>query len=416
MTASTPLLPPAQSAFSTGNLQPPAPARSTVATLRLRALATTVAIVGFAALAIAASLISASATGSVESNTAPSLVGIQDLFASVAESNSAATGAFLSASEGSENRLQRSLYLDALARATGNAEQVASLVGDNEASHVALREILESLTEYSGQIEAARLASEVGDPRAVPQLRDALVRTQAEVASSVDTVTAEMQAQLDDRSSGGRSLTLAAIAAGVVSLIVLLVIQRELYSRTKRLLNPPLILGTLLILLATTLLISSATVREVAVNNALDGGYDSITTTAQIQRAAYALQSESNLALLGNETGDVGTLEARVQLGIEDAVAQADSVRETAAASQLRTRWERYVATSSSDADLQFSSFNGLNTSIESVLSDNKAQFTSGIESAADAVRNLVFYVLGASALALLASLYGIQLRLREYS
>ena len=385
--------------------------------LRTRAGLIALLILAFAVVGTIAGLVSRNATESARTNTAPSLVAVQDLFASVAESNTAATGAFLSAiGEGEENRVQRNLYEDALRRASDQTEQVASLVGDNKVSHDALKEISASLTSYSGQIEAARLAVDVGEPNAEGRLRNALVQTQSNVDSSVQTIAAQMQSQLDVRSEDGRTLTFLAVALGVLCLIALALVQIYLFRSTNRILNLPLIVGTVLILATTIALARSALVRQAAVDNALDGGYQSITTTAEIQRAAYALQSESNLILLGTSTADLAQLEAEVELGIIQAKADADSPREQAAAAELESRWARYLATPQGDPNLQFANFNGLNTSIESVLSDNTAQFNQGVASAADATRNTPIYVVVGSVLALLACLYGLQLRLREYS
>lgn len=390
---------------------------STVKSLRMRAALLTLLIIAFAIAGSVAGWVSRSATAAAKSNTAPSLVGVQDLFASVAESNTAATAAFLSAvPSGEENRLQRNLYEDALRRASDSAEDVSSLVGDDAASHAALKDISARLNEYSGEIEAARLAAQLEQPNAEAGLRNALVRTQTEIDGSVQLISTQLQSQLDERSGEGRTLTIIAIVLGVLCLVALAAVQVFLFESTNRVFNLPLLLGTILILLTTIALVRGALVRQAAIDNALEGGYNSITNTAEIQRAAYALQSESNLRLLGTSSADLEELEVAVDMGIIRATGNADSVREQAAATELQARWNRYLATPADDPNLKFANFNGLNTSIESVLSDNTAQFNAGVDSAADAVQNAGIYVLVGSILALMASLYGLQLRLREYS
>ncbi len=421
MTASAPTIPttrlppPPSSKTEAGSSE--TPVGSTVRALRVRAAALTLFIVAFAVVGTVAGLVSRNATAAARANTAPSLVGVQDVFASVAESNTAATAAFLSATDGGEeNRIQRNLYEDALRRASDRTEDVSSLVGDDSLSHSALKEISASLNSYSGQIESARLAVRLEQPGAENTLRNTLVETQATVDNSVQLISAQLQDQLDTRSGEGRTLTIIAIALGVLCLILLALVQLFLFKSTNRIFNLPLLIGTVLILVTTVMLVRGALVRQAAIDNALDGGYNSITATAEIQRAAYALQSESNLALLGTSTGNIDDLEAAVDLGIITAVENADSLREQAAASELESRWERYLNTPANDPNQKFANFNGLNTSIESVLSDNTTQFNEGVDSAATAVANTGLYVLIGSILALMASLYGLQLRLREYS
>lgn len=96
----------------------------------------------------------------------------------------------------------------------------------------------------------------------------------------------------------------------------------------------------------------------------------------------------------------------------------------------MLVRWDRYLETSQSirtalEADPVAATalavtagnadFNGFNTSVESVLSDNRSQVTAGL---ADARNHLDWLRLGAvllPALTALAALWGFQLRIREY-
>lgn len=390
---------------------------STVRGLQMRAMSLAALIGAFAIVGTIAGLISRNATEAAQANTAPSLVVVQDLLASVAESSTAATGAFLSSvGTGAEDRVQRNLYEDALRRASDQTEQVASLVGDNETSHQALRDIAAALIRYSGEIESARLAAQLGDASAELRLRNTLVQTQAVVDASVRTVTAELQRQLDERSAEGRTLTLVAVGLGAVCVLGLVAVQWHLFQTTNRVLNLGLLAATALIFATSLILLRGTLVRQAAIDNALSGGFNSITTTAEIQRSAYAVQSEKNLTLLGTTASSISELETAVEVGIAQALEDADSPRELAAATELELRWNRYLQTSERDVNLQFSNFNGLNTSIESVLSDNRGQFNSGVASAASAVANAGAYVVVVSVLGLLAGLYGLQLRLREYS
>lgn len=397
---------------------------------RVGAVVTVIAIALFAALATIAALVSRSSSNTIETSTAPSLIGVQDLSASVAEANAAATAVFLSGSTGEEDRGRRNLYLDALRRSAEQTEEVAGLV-DSVASHDALKAISVALTDYSGQIEASRLANQLDQPNAANQLRAALDLTQSDIGGSVATITARGQNELDDEASSGDGLMIVALLAGLLALLVLIWLQLGTYHRSNRVFNVALV-GATLAIIATLVLISTTWVtRNTALDNAQTGGYDSIASTSRLQASVFAMQSELSLRLLGAETREVTDLIAEIDADVTSIGDNADSIREQAAATELSTRWIRYRTTAEEiialaevgrdgDAVSGFqgqglSTFNGLNTSIESVLSDNRTQFTNGVADAADAAGSLPIYTVILPVLAALATIYGVQRRLGDY-
>jgi hypothetical protein len=389
----------------------------------------------FAVVGSIASLVMRSASETTADNTAPALIGIQDLFASVAEANAAATAAFLSTSAtGTEDRVNRNLYQDAIRRASGQSEEVSAIIGSNNDAHEALKDIAISLNVYSGQIEAARVANNNDLPGADRQLRDALEIVQADVAASVNTVNERGQAQLETERTTGNLLTAAAIAIGVVTLLALLWVQVGLLKRTNRILNPLLVIATLLVTTVVGYLVVGPAARALALDSAAEGGYDAIATTSEIQTTAFSLQSELSLKILDSANGitrsgtDLEPMFAEVSVNIDELMRGTDSNREAAAAETLRTRWTRYEATARQIETLAdqgnqtaavalfqgdgLSTFNGLNTAIESALSDNRSQFLDGVDEASQAVSTTPFLTI---ILPVLATLLAIQRRLGEY-
>jgi hypothetical protein len=395
-------------------------------------------ISAFAVVGSIASLVMRSASETTADNTAPALIGIQDLFASVAEANAAATAAFLSTSAtGTEDRVNRNLYQDAIRRASGQSEEVSAIIGSNNDAHEALKDIAISLNVYSGQIEAARVANNNDLPGADRQLRDALEIVQADVAASVNTVNERGQAQLETERTTGNLLTAAAIAIGVVTLLALLWVQVGLLKRTNRILNPLLVIATLLVTTVVGYLVVGPAARALALDSAAEGGYDAIATTSEIQTTAFSLQSELSLKILDSANGitrsgaDLEPMFAEVSVNIDELMRGTDSNREAAAAETLRTRWTRYEATARQIETLAdqgnqtaavalfqgdgLSTFNGLNTAIESALSDNRSQFLDGVDEASQAVSTTPFLTIILPVLAALATLLAIQRRLGEY-
>ncbi|MDH3301277.1 MAG: hypothetical protein OES24_12290 [Acidimicrobiia bacterium] len=376
-------------------------------------------------------------------STAPALIEVQDLFASVAEANAAATAAHLSVSaSGDEDRASRNLYLDALRRANEQLTVVSAdigRVGDTDTSEVIrtdLQNIAASLTVYAGAVEAARVANINNLPGADDQLRAALSVVDAEIGPSVASLTEAARARYDNEAGRASTLVGLAIGLGFATLGAMVWIQYRLALRVRRVVNIFLALATLALIGFLAVLANGLLVRQQALNDASDGGYDAITASARMQEATFGLQSQLGFLLLEETRPQdpneiVGQLIAEADDGVETIVRTADSDRELAAADALNVRWGRYRAVAldvssmsgpsrSGDAVAVFqgeglSSFNGVNTAIESVLSDNRTQFTDGVTLARSAVERLPWWNLALAVLAGVLSIIGFQQRLGDY-
>ncbi len=410
----------------------PAPTSGTPAFLRRWNVILLAMVAAFAVVGSIASLVMRSASQTTADNTAPALIGVQDLFASVAEANTAATAAYLSTrTTGTEDRVNRNLYQDAIRRASAQTEEVSAIIGSDERAHEALKEIGIALNDYSGRIEAARVSNENNLEDADLRLREALQVVQEDVGASVSTVNARGQSQLKTERNDGRILIWVAIGLGIITLAALLKVQWGLLQRTNRILNPLLVLATLLIAAVVGYLIVGPAVRGQTLDNASEGGYDAIVITSEIQTAAFNLQSQLSLQLLEGGNTDLETLFAAVEEKIVQLGQGADSPRERAAADALGVRWDRYQEaaraiearknagdTEAAVAIFQgegLSTFNGLNTAVESALSDNRSQFLTGVTEAANAVGTTPYLTIILPVLAALAIMLAIQRRLGEY-
>jgi hypothetical protein len=404
---------------------------------RLAGAVAVILIVAFAALAATAAGTARASSATIESNVAPSLIAVQNLSASVAEANAAATAVFLSGATGEEDRPRRVLYLDARQRAARQVAEVAGLTGDDPVADEALQRIAVALTDYSARIDASRTANRLGDDAADDTLRSALDLTGTEIAGAVADLTDHDQALFDDNAGRGSILTVAAFAVGAVAVVALVWIQFGVFHRSNRLFNIGLVAATVLLAVTLALGWSGSATRVLALDNARSGGYDSIVTTSRLQSSAYQLQSQLSLGLLGEagptttDGDDPQSLITALDAEVAAVRAEADSTREQAAADELAVRWERYrqvaesitssstVGTSAEAVALfqgaGLSTFNGFNTSIESVLSDNRTQFSDGVAVAASSVDLLPWFSLILPALAAVATVLGIQSRLRDY-
>ncbi len=430
----------------------PRPRRASApARYRLAAVAT-VGAIGLAALVafVAASRLTSSSDRALQ-NTGPVLVAIQDVFASIAEADAASAAVFLSGQD--EDREQRRLYEVALERSTAQLEEVSRLVGDDDATHDSIKTIAAALTEYAGLVEAARLANVQGVIGASERLRDAIAVVQDRIVPEVESITEGAQARLDDDVGGGQTATILALFVAAAAIGVLVAGQIWVSRRTNRLLNLPMLAATVLVAVALVWLLLAWVRQQNDLELARDGGYDSIALTSDIQTTAFRYKTLESLSLISTGDPDEQVTLARrlaaVDVGEPDLVESArrgeavgdgllleanrtaDSTREQAATAEMLVRWDRYRDTSEDiqlalDANERVAAielavgpgnadFNGFNTSVESVLSDNRSQFTTGLRDARNHLDWLRVAMIGLPGLAALACLWGYQLRIREY-
>lgn len=417
-----------QSALSTNRL------RTTPAILRAWSVAITVILTLLAIAGVVTASQLVSATNEIDDNTGPVLISTQGLVASVAEADAANTAVFLSGEN--EDRQQRRLYETALDRAPRQIEDISSRLGSDETSHAAIKTAASQLTVYSGVVERARLGNVSGIGTATQDLQEALdlVGGSTGILSNVQTVTDRTQSRLDDDISAATIPLVVTLALLAVAILTLLLAQIRLRARTKRTINPGLLLATITVLALAAWLILANVGRTLDLNEARDEGYDSIALTAELQTAAFEFKTNEAASIIGTSTfeGDNRAQSvARVEGLLTSIQNAAGSDREQAAASALTTRWQRYVNTSDviaellSDGDIDAArasaigagsrDFNGFNTTVESVLLANRDQFDESVDSAANRLNWLLVGTIVLPLLAAAFALGGYQSRINEY-
>jgi len=430
-----------------------AAARTTPGRYRLWSAATAIALILAIAAAAFATTRMRSATQRAKSTSGPVLVATQQLVASLAEADAAASAAFLSGS--TEDPEQRRLYEQALARSGQQVEEIASLAGEDQAIRSVLARVSFQITRYAGLIEAARATNRIPSASAdangylVSAVRLADQIVQGDVTTLTDVAQASLRRDQDRRPSG----LLIALVVLVAALLVLGAGQAMLVRVSRRILNVPLVVATLLSLAALAWTALAAQRSGTVLDDAERDGYDSIVVTAQLGRAGFGAKAAETLAVI---TGDAAQRaeadadarrvaaaavtpevvasvrrgEARGAPGglIGQAADAADSPRERAAVAELALRWQQYTDTvvtlraAPSPAAARTiavgpanTAFNGFNFSVQAVLGQNRDQFLTGLDSAADRTASVPAGVLLLLVGALLAMLWGFQLRINRY-
>ena len=429
-----------------------AASRSTPGRYRLWSLAAVAVLVLAAVAATASAAQMRGATNRVRTNSGPVLVATQQLVSSLAEADAAQTAAFLSGRE--EDPEQRRLYEQALARAEQQMEQIAARVGDDQAVHDLLQRVSVRVSTYAGLVEAARASNKAGIPEAAGYLVDSVRLGNAIVQDDLTALTAATQERLgqdEDRRSQGWIIALAVV---VVGLAVLGFGQAHLTKVSRRIVNLPLAVGTLALLAVLVWLVVAQQGSGKAIRDARRQGYDSIALTAQLQTAGFGAKAAETLALVtgdANQRADADARSALVAVApvtpdvvdrirsravgdgapgglLGQAAANSATPRSRAAVAEVAERWQRYrdtvaaLRSAPSPADARAiavgrsnAEFNGFNFSVEAVLGQSRGEFLTGLETAADRTSRVptaaLLLVLGA----LVAALWGFQLRINDY-
>ncbi len=427
--------------------------RTTPGRYRLWSVGTAVTLILAIVVSAVATSRMRSATERAESTSGPVLVATQQLVASLAEADAAASAAFLSGQN--EDPEQRRLYEQALARSGQQIEEIASLAGQDETIRPVLARISFQITRYAGLVEAARATNRIPAAAAdangylvsAVQLADNVVR--GDVRTLTDAAQASLRRDQDRRPSG----FLIALLVLVAALVALGVGQAMLVRVSRRVLNLPLVVATVLSVGALGWLGFAGQRSGTAIDDARRDGYDSIVVTAQLGSAGFGAKAAETLAVITGDPGQraeadasarsvatgevtpgvaaaIGRGEARGAPGglIGDAAAAADSPRERAAVAEVALRWQQYVDTvarlraEASPAAARAiavgpanSTFNGFNFSVQAVLGQNRDQFLAGLGSAADRTTVVPTGVLLLLVGALGAMFWGFQLRINDY-
>jgi len=430
-----------------------AAARTTPGRYRLWSVGTALALVLAVVVSAVATSRMRSATQRAESTSGPMLVATQQLVASLAEADAAASAAFLSGQN--EDPEQRRLYEQALARSGQQVEEIAALAGDDETIRPVLARISFQVTRYAGLIEAARATNRIPSAAAdangylvsAVRLADQVVK--GDVQTLTDAAQASLRRDQDRRPSG----FLVALLVLVVLLVVLGVGQAMLVRVSRRILNLPLVVATVLSVLALAWLGVAGQRSGTAIDDARRDGYDSIVITARLGSAGFGAKAAETLAVITGDANQRAAADADAQSVAQSAVTPdvadairrgeargapggligeaaeaADSPRERAAVAQVALRWQQYLdtvgalrgagsptATRAIAVGPANSTFNGFNFSVQAVLGQNRDQFLAGLGSAADHTTSVPTGVLLLLVGALGAMFWGFQVRINDY-
>lgn len=268
---------------------------------------------GFAAVLAALLVLAVVATGAVQARVRagdavrhqgePLLVGAEAMYTSLADADATATSTFLT--PGVEAPERRQAYLDDLAGAAQQLAAVARQAGSSPATSRALGVITSDLPTYSGLVESARANNRLGLPVGAAYLREGSTLMQTAILPAVGQLYQVEAARLNRAYNSGRSLLdlIGVLLAAAVAVVALAVIQLFVARRTNRLLNPGLLVATVLALVVLAWAVVAFWSAGARLKEAQHKGSDPVQLLSSARILISRAQVDENLALVARGSG-----------------------------------------------------------------------------------------------------------------
>lgn len=395
--------------------------------------------VGFGVIATVAEHSRAQAAQAARTETEPLLVQAVKLYTAVSDASATATTTFLKG--GLEPPARRARYLRDLRLASDSLAALTRKVGGSVDERIAVGTITERLPVYSGLVEAARANNRQGFPIGAAYLRAASAVLSGSILPAADHLYATEAKRLSDDYGTGTATAALVVLAVVVSVALGLLILTQLYLArlSRRILNVPALLATVLLAAVS----AWAIVGLIGEQNSLataQRSSDSVEVLSATSVLLSRAQSDQSLTLAnrGSDQTDpadflavMRTLAPQAGL-LGEVTILAGQSRTTAAAKQLTAEFASYQAETAKLAGLETKgqileairlASSASATSIAERMSANLAdqitaaqgRFSSAAAAAGSSLSGLSLAIPLLAALAAVFALTGLSQRLGEY-
>jgi hypothetical protein len=270
------------------------PGRLTMLAVLLSLLGVLAGIVTVVGLLQRAALVQA-----VQTSSGPLTVQAQQLYRSLSDADATAASAFLS--NGVEPAVLRSRYQADIAAASA---ALAAVTAGGDTDRADIDRISAQLPVYTGLVETARTYNRLGRPLGAAYLREASGLMCAQLLPAAQRLYAAETDQLRGDRSGGAEFPWLAVPLLLLTLTGLILAQRRLARRTRRLFNVGLLVATaaaLVMLVWTT--VSWAVVRD-HLDASQRNGSGQVELLAQARIAALQARADESLTLVARGGGD----------------------------------------------------------------------------------------------------------------
>jgi hypothetical protein len=254
-------------------------------------------------------------TAELRNDRAAMLFDAQGLHSALLQADAESANAFLAG--GIEPAERRKRYEDAVAEAATRLRAVASRADDQE-TRVALDAIAKGLPVYAGLVESARANNRQGFPAGGAYLRAASAKLRGEIVSNVEEVEQIALARFRSRYKslvGGASVIMLVLLGVLLALLVWL--QVSLFRRTHRLLNIPLVAGSVVLVLVTMATIAALGTQRKDARAAVREGFRPALDAADARVQGFTAKANESLALVARGNDDA------YRVGYANAITQA---------------------------------------------------------------------------------------------
>ncbi len=228
---------------------------------------------------------------------AAQLVRIQTIRTSLVKADANATNAFLL--PGSEPPDVRAAYEESIDTA---AATVADASSASRSDATTLETVNKALSEYTGLVESARANNHVGFPIGAAYLRQASRTLEESALPQLQDLVNSRVARVNASSSAANaSNNVRWLLLGV--LVVLLAVQLWLYRRTHRVLNPPLVFATGLVVIIGLVALAVVAWSNTEELNTRKGPYAQTVALATSRINAFDAKSDESLTLILRGSG-----------------------------------------------------------------------------------------------------------------
>jgi hypothetical protein len=357
---------------------------------------------------------------------AQQLVRIQAIRTNLVRADANATNAFLEF--GLESSDVRTGYTDGIASAAATIAQAACAEpGDAQQ----LETVNQVLTNYTGLIESARANNRQGFPVGAAYLRSASNSIRANALPPLDALDAEQRKGFDNSSDAATTARIELGILLVLALALLIATQVWLSRKTRRTINPPLLVATLLVLLGGVAGIAVFSVSASKVDSAKRGAYADTVALATARSNAFDARSDESLTLIARGSGqqyeaDFKQLAADASYALEGRRASDRTIGISAdqftayvtAHHQLRAKDDGGgydAAVQSATKGAAKTTFAKFESTSATALADRAKQLSNDLDDASSLLVAVSWLMLLLGLGAALAARRGIAQRLREY-
>jgi hypothetical protein len=309
-------------------------------------------------------------------------------------------------------------------------------VGSSAAAQQDVTVVTNQLPVYAGLVEAARANNRQDLPVGAAYLREASALMRDQVLPATDRLY-QIEANRLDHSyqSGASALDVIGVIIGAAGLLAaLILIQVYLARRTNRVLNVPLLVGSVLVIALGVWLVDAFVIEQHDLHRAQVQGSDSVQVLSQARILALRSQGDESLALVARGSGDqyqrdfdkvIAELEGTNGSG--GLIGEAGQIAGVSEDDHLRA----YLAVHTSVHDLsqagkfdqavkvattnEVAAFDVFNTGLTQDIRNSQDSFTHHAASARHDLRNLTIGIAVLLVGAGLLAIFGLQQRINEY-